>query len=116
MIPACYLDAIRSRLPEDSLIVGATTPAEGLRWAGGPIDAILVDRAVVGDPSGSVTAAWVMHLATRGILAFYGWTPDETPDTPALRAWRGVDGRLFVPVEYEGMFAAYQCVGGMADF
>jgi len=83
---------------------------------GEPLDGIFVDRAGVSDAElGATLNVLSLHVATSGVLAMHGWTPSELPSVPPCDFWRGPDSRAWVPLFYENVFMAWQCVGAMTD-
>ena len=62
-------------------------------WDRGPIQALIVDRAEIGDdPTDALYFS--LHVPTMGVLVLLGWKAGE-PTAPPVGAYKREDGRLW---------------------
>ena len=95
-----------------------TVPAADSRkvcgtWSRGPIQALVIDRAEVGDdPTDALY--WTLHIPTMGVLALVGWAAGD-PHAPPIGAYRRDDGRVWAPLVCRDDVLSWVCVGAMTD-
>lgn len=115
LLLAAAMAGVLERVPNGTAAQAPPDANLAFGYSGGPVGLLWIDRTRVGDDPRAVLVAWLQHVALLGVLVLRGWTPAERDGLPPLSTWKGPDGRVWVPLVYEGTFQSWQVVGGSAD-